>query len=70
MGCLPILSREGSTLLADLDNADYALAGLPSFMQEYVITRAIPIPELLCAFDFYLVRTRTLNNTGIFNAYD
>lgn len=29
-------------------------------MQEYVITRAIPIPELLCAFDIYLVRTRYL----------
>lgn len=28
--------------------------GLSSFMQEYVITRTIPIPELLCAFDIYL----------------
>ncbi len=29
-------------------------------MKEYVITRAIPIPELLCAFDIYLVRRRNL----------
>lgn len=29
-------------------------------MKEYVITRAIPIPELLCAFDIYLVRGRYL----------
>ena len=29
-------------------------------MREYVITRAIPIPELLCAFDIYLVRRRYL----------
>jgi hypothetical protein len=29
-------------------------------MKEYVITRAIPIPELLCAFDIYLVRGRDL----------
>ncbi|KAI9440774.1 SIR2-domain-containing protein [Lactarius indigo] len=28
--------------------------GLSSFMKEYVITRAIPIPELLCAFDIFL----------------
>ncbi|KAI0251396.1 DHS-like NAD/FAD-binding domain-containing protein, partial [Lactifluus subvellereus] len=28
--------------------------GLASFMKEYVIARAIPIPELLCAFDVYL----------------
>ncbi|KAI0285261.1 DHS-like NAD/FAD-binding domain-containing protein [Russula brevipes] len=28
--------------------------GLPSFMKEYIIARAIPIPELLCAFDVYL----------------
>ena len=31
-------------------------------MQEYVITRAIPIPELLCAFDIYLVRSRYLEH--------
>ena len=29
--------------------------GLSSFVKEYVVTRAIPIPELLCAFDVYLV---------------
>ena len=29
-------------------------------MKEYVITRAIPIPELLCAFDVYLVGRRKL----------
>ncbi|KAF8489889.1 DHS-like NAD/FAD-binding domain-containing protein [Russula emetica] len=28
--------------------------GLSSFVKEYVISRAIPIPELLCAFDVYL----------------
>ncbi|KAN0128779.1 DHS-like NAD/FAD-binding domain containing protein [Lactarius tabidus] len=28
--------------------------GLSSFVQEYVITRAIPIPALLCAFDIHL----------------
>ncbi|KAH9066902.1 SIR2-domain-containing protein [Lactarius vividus] len=28
--------------------------GLSSFLKEYVITRATPIPELLCAFDIYL----------------
>ena len=29
--------------------------GLSSFVKEYVLARAIPIPELLCAFDIYLV---------------
>jgi len=60
MGCFPTSSSEGSLLLAGLDNADYAHTGLSSFMKEYVITRAIPIPELLCAFDIYLVRRRYL----------
>lgn len=38
-----------------LDHADSCCTGLSSFVKEYVITRAIPIPELLCAFDVYLV---------------
>ena len=58
MGCLLTSNSEGSLLLADFDNIDNAHTGLSSFMKEYVITRAIPIPELLCAFDIYLVRGR------------
>jgi hypothetical protein len=40
-----------------LEYADPDFTGLSSFVKEYVVARAIPIPELLCAFDVYLVGT-------------
>ncbi len=43
-----------------LGHADHYCTGQSSFVKEYVITRAIPIPELLCAFDVYLVGGWTL----------
>ncbi|KAH9074869.1 SIR2-domain-containing protein [Lactarius deliciosus] len=53
--CSPQAAREAfSTQVWIWTKADYAHTGLSSFMKEYVITRAIPIPELLCAFDIYL----------------
>ncbi|KAH9987152.1 DHS-like NAD/FAD-binding domain-containing protein [Russula compacta] len=53
-GCLIISSKEESAPPTCLGYADHACTGLSSFMKEYVVTRAIPIPELLCAFDVYL----------------
>lgn len=38
--------------------------GLSSFMKEYVITRATPIPELLCAFDIYLCEELQRKNSA------
>jgi hypothetical protein len=38
-------------------------------MKEYIITRAIPIPELLCAFDIYLVRS-SYESVDLFNPYN
>ena len=42
------------------DHADLHCAGLSSFVKEYVTARTTPIPELLCAFDIYLVGRRKL----------
>jgi hypothetical protein len=53
--CLLISNTEESAHSTRLDHTDLYCTGLSSFMKEYVITRAIPIPELLCAFDVYLV---------------
>lgn len=36
-------------------------------MKEYVIARAIPIPELLCAFDIYLVGRRKFAEVSIYS---
>lgn len=56
-GMLTHLKHQGkrSSHSTRLDHADRYCTGLSSFVKEYVITRAIPIPELLCAFDVYLV---------------
>jgi hypothetical protein len=60
MECLLISNTEESTCFTYLSHADRYCTGLSSFVKEYVITRAIPIPELLCAFDVYLVGRRKL----------
>ncbi|KAH9987525.1 hypothetical protein BJV77DRAFT_790317 [Russula vinacea] len=54
-GCLLISNNEESSLSTGLGHADHYCTGLTSFVKEYVVSRAIPIPELLCAFDVYLV---------------
>ena len=58
--CLLISNTEESALSTCLGHADRYCTGLSSFVKEYVITRAIPIPDLLCAFDVYLVGGRKL----------
>ena len=50
-----ISNNEESALSTGLGYADHCSTGLASFVKEYVVARAIPIPELLCAFDVYLV---------------
>jgi hypothetical protein len=62
-GMLAYLKHRGKRALSTYSDhaADRYCTGLSSFVKEYVITRAIPIPELLCAFDVYLVGGRKLD---------